>query len=67
MDGIFHETRATVMEQEQRKGRAYEAFKNMVLADPKVDPSSIERMLHDCRQYFNIGEPTGQPCNNADE
>ena len=52
MDGIFHEIGATVMEQEQRKGRAYEAFKKMFIADPKVDPSSIERMLHECTRYF---------------
>jgi hypothetical protein len=67
MDGIFHDTGATVMGYEQRKVRAYEAFKNMVIADPKADPTSIERMLHECRSYFYIGEPTGQPRNNDDE
>jgi hypothetical protein len=67
MDGIFAEPRATMMELEQRNGRVYEMFKDMVFSDPNLDPSVRERILHECREYFKIDAPTGQPRNNADE
>jgi hypothetical protein len=39
IDGVFLEPRATMMEQEQRTGRSYEMFKEMVVVDPNLDPS----------------------------
>ena len=67
VDGIFPELGVTMVEQEQANGQAYEMFKDMAVADPNLDPSFRERILHECREYFNIVAPTGQPCNSADK
>jgi hypothetical protein len=55
-----------MMELEKGNVRAYELFKDMVLAYPNLDPSSQEWILQLGREHFNIVAPTGQPRNNTD-